>query len=181
MAKSIFAGLKEATASMDANYERPGHYYLLIDACKTGTSRKGDEFCAIEKTCVHALDDDEGAGHKAGQSLTHMIMMKFDSSLGNIKAFIAGAVGLDQDDIDVESAEAIFADKDDKEHDQPLSGIVVECKNRNIKTKAGGDFTVVTYVRAVPAAELIETLAPEIIERYFPNDVLTSLAEADAA
>lgn len=176
---SIFKGLKEANASMDANYERPGHYYMLIDKCKTGTSRKKEDFCAIEKTVVKVLDDDQGAGHKLGESVTHMIMLKHDSALPNIKAFIAGVMDLDPDEIDVDAAEAIFAAENDHKHAQPLSGTVVEVKNRNIKTKAGQDFTRITYVRPVPASELLEALDNKIVERYFPNDVLAKLAEQE--
>lgn len=176
---SIFKGLKQASASMDANYERPGHYFMLIDKCKTGTSRKKDEFCAIEKTVLKVLDDDNGAGHKPGESVTHMIMMKHDSALGNIKAFIAGVMDIDPEEIDVAEAEAIFADENNTKHDQPLAGTVVECKNRNIKTKSDTDFTRITYVRSVPASELLDSLDDKIIQRYFPNDALKKLAEQE--
>lgn len=176
---SIFKGLKEANMSLDSNYERPGHYWLLIDKCKSGTSRKKEDFCAIEKTCVKVFDDDGGAGHNVGESVTHMIMMKHDSALGNIKQFIAGTMDLDANDIDVDAAEMIFQGEDEKEHDQPLAGTVVECRNRNIKTKAGNDFTTITYVRAVPAQELLESLDEAVIDRFFPNNVLAELAAAE--
>lgn len=177
----IFTKLQDAQMSVDSNYERPGHYWLLIDKCKSGKSRKGDEFCAIEKTCLHVFDDNDGTGHKPGESVTHMIMLKHDSALGNIKQFISGTMGVEPDEVDEDIAQSIFEAEGDKDHDQPLSGTVVECINRNIVTKAGKDFTVISYKREVPAQELLDTLEKKIVDRYFPNDVLVGIAEAEAS
>lgn len=175
----IFKGLGAAKARLDANYERAGHYYMRIDKCKTGETRKKEEFFAIEKTVVHVLDDAEGKGHRVGEGATHMMMAKHDSFLGNVKSALAGILGMNPADVDEETAMQVC------DEDQPLAMTVVECKNRNIVLKkSGGDFTSITYVREVPPAELLEILSAEHKKAFFPNNFLENVVaqlEANAA
>ncbi|MCP4897865.1 MAG: hypothetical protein GY906_12910 [bacterium] len=167
-APNLFSGIKDAKARLDANYERPGHYVLRIDALKIGRTRKGDDFMAVEKTVLHVLDDDEGKGHKVTENVTHMMMAKHDSFLGNVKAMFAKLLDCATDDVDSDACMAVCGD------DQPMSGMIIECKNRNITTKAGNPFTVINYIREVPAPELIETgmLDQRVLDLYFEGGSL---------
>ncbi len=165
---NLFAGISEAKARLDANYERPGHYYLRIDALKIGRSRRGDDFMAVEKTVIHVLDDDEGKAHKPGESVTHMMMAKHDSFLGNVKAMVAKLLDCSVDSVTPDACVMICGD------DQPLSGMVIECKNRNIMTRADKPFTVINYIREVPALELVEkqVLTQRILDLFFDGGAL---------
>ena len=181
MAKSIFSGMKDAKMRVDANYVAPGHYYFHINKCKTAENRKGDAFAAVEMTAVHVLDDDNGAGHKAGEDVTWLIMVKNDFFASDILTFICNILGEDPNELSeddrISAAEQVFATDDDKDHGQPLAGTVVEVKGRNVKLKdSGKDFTKVSFVRSVPASELLERIDDKIKDRYFPNDVLEKLA-----
>ena len=164
----LFAGIADAKARLDANYERPGHYVERIDAIKRGQSRKGDAFLVVEKTVLHVFDDDEGRGHKAGESVSHMMMSKHDSFLGNVKAMVAKLLDCATESVDSNACLMICDDS------QPLGGMLIECKNRNIQTKAGNPFTVINYIREVTAQELIERdlLSARILDLYFEGGVL---------
>lgn len=179
--KSIFSGLKDADITGDGgNYERAGHYYMLINKCKTGTTRKKRDFAAVEKTVVHVLDDNDGLGHRLGEDVTWMIMADSEYFASDLCKFIGNVMDIDPHDIEESHGELIFADEDDKNHDQPFAGMVVECKNTEVQKKnTEGTFTKIKHVRAVPASELLETLDPKVIARYFPNDVLQSIAEQE--
>ena len=181
MAKNIFSGLKDAKINADANYERAGHYLQLINRCKTGTSRKGKDFAVVEKTCVHVFDDKDGLGHRVGEDLSWMLMVDNDYFQGDLCKFIGAVMGISPEEVEDEHGPLIFEAEDDKSgHDQPFAGLVVECKNMEIQKKnSDGVFTKIKHVRQVPASELLETLAPEVIDRYFPNDVLKSMAEQE--
>lgn len=171
---SMFAGIKDAKAQLDANYMRPGIYWSRINRIKVDVSRKQEPFVAIEQTIIHVLDDDDGKGHKKGEDITHMLMPKHDLFLPNIKGFIAGACSMDADAItEVEAMEVCGVG-------QPLTGTVVECRNRQIQTKAGNPFTVVKYEREVPAAELMQALPPIDQENFFPGGALARIAEFQA-
>lgn len=181
MGKSIFSGLKDAKLRVDANYVRPGHYLMRIDKCKTAENRKHEDFCAVEMTCVHVMDDDNGAGHKPGEEPSWLTMVKSDYFASDILTFICNVMGLDPNDLSekerIEAAEMVFGEEDDKDHDQPLSGTVVEVKARAVKLKdSDKDFTKVSWCREVPASELIERLSDDEKAKFFPGDVLEKLA-----
>lgn len=163
---SLFAGIEEAQERRDANYERPGHYIERIDNIKADRSRKGEEFLAIEKTVLHVLDDDNGEGHRVGQQVTHMLMKKHDSFLGNVKSFVANTLGSSPDEVKLDVCVTICAE------DQPLSGIIIECQNRNQVTKKGTDFTIINYLGEVPVERLRRLMPAEALERHFPDGAL---------
>lgn len=175
MAKiGIFGGIKGAKASLDALYFVPGLYWCRIDKMKVDKNRKNIGFCATETTIVKVLDDNEGRALKAGMTPSHLIMQDSDYFLGEVKALIANVMGLSQDQVEEEHAEQIYGPE------QPFAGMVVEIRARNIVTKNNTDFTKITYVREVPATELIERLTEEEKERFFPGGVLEELAAAAA-
>lgn len=174
MLNTMFTGIKDAKAQMDANYMRPGIYWSRINRVKVDVSRKQEAFVAIEMTAIHIIDDDDGKGHKLGEDVTHMLMPKHDMFLPNMKGFIAGALSMAIDDItEVEAMSVCGAD-------QPLAGTVVECRNRTIITKEGRPFTVVKYVREVPASELLQALPPIDQENFFPGGALGRIAQLQA-
>lgn len=168
---TMFTGIRDAKAQLDANYLRPGIYWCRIDQIKVDISRKQEAFVAIEQTVIHILDDDDGKGHKKAESVTHMLMPKHDLFLANMKGFIAGALSMDVDAITETEAMSVCG------VDQPLTGTVVECRNRQIQTKKNTPFTLIKYVREVPASELMQALPPIDQEDFFPGGALTRIAQ----
>lgn len=148
MSDGIFDGIGNAKPSGDGNWFRPGHYYSEIQAVKLATKFNGEKFLAIEQKIVKVLDNDEGRGHKVGEECTHLLKVANPSFLGNVKAFIAAALGCSPDEVGKAEADRVTSDE------QPLAGIVVEVVAR-VKPKRNGDpFTLVTYKREVPEGEV---------------------------
>lgn len=162
----IFDDIKDAKASMDSDYVRPGEYLFRIDGAKRDKSRKGDEFACLEMTCVHVFDDNNGAGHRVGNTPTHMLMAKHDSFLGNIKAMISSIMDCDPEEIGPEQAQTVFSGVS-----TPLKGLVVHVLATNIKTKKNTDFTRVGYKGTVSGEQLKGILSQEVIELHFPQGV----------
>lgn len=171
---TMFSGIQQARAKMDANYERTGHYLERIDRVRVDISRKQETFIAIEKTIVFVMDDDDGKGHKKGEQITHMLMQKHDMFLPNVKAFIAASLSMEANQITEAEGMAVCG------VDQPLTGTVLECQNKMIQTKAGHPFTAITYRRDVPASELLQSLPPNDQETFFPGGALQRLAQHQA-
>ena len=138
-----FKGVEAAKASQGGNYIGPCDGLFRIDKVKEGESRKGDGFIVIEMTAFHMFE----GSHVVGENVAHMLMQKFDSFLGNWKAFVMGVSGCAETEVTEEESDVIIGEG------QPFSGDVVRVKARNIQTKAGGDFTVVNYHGTVPAEE----------------------------
>ena len=164
----------KAKPRIDANYERQGHYYELINRVKEDTSRKLEDFAAIEKTIILVIDDAAGQGHRVGEAITHMLMYKHDAAVADLQAFISVVAGLSPESLTKEMVDMVFSDQ------QPFAGMVVEVLSRMITLKTGAPFTKITYKRTVPASELLATLPVETINAFFPNGALNEQAKAEA-
>lgn len=176
LAQGLFKGLKDAKARVDSNWDREGRYLMRIDNVKIDSNRKKQTAVFVEKTVVHVIDDADGEGHKVGESTTHSMWTHHESFLGNVKAFLAGALGVPPEQI---TEEQVYEVVDDE---QPFAGTVVECHNRKILTREKKQpFTVVNYKREVPAQELIDTLSDEVKETYFPDGALETMLQFEAA
>lgn len=178
--KSIFSSMKNAKVRIDANYVKQGQYYFLITKCKIDENRKHEKFCAVEMTCVHVIDGDNGAGHIAGEDVSWLIMVSNEYFGSDILAFICNVMGMDPEELDederIEAAEMVFSEEDDKEHEQPLAGTTVEVKARNVQLKDNkGTFTKVAFLRQVPASELSKKLDDKAKDRFYPNNVLSQM------
>lgn len=149
----MFKNLRQAKATIRANYERPGHYIQLINRVKADVSRKKEGFVVIEKTIVAAVE----GKHTIGETVSHMMMEKHDSFLGNIKAFLLNVLSINEDDFSDEEMEEAMEDICGEGN--PLGGTFVEVENRDTTTKAGGTFTVINYKREVPASEVADLIA----------------------
>lgn len=173
----MFKGIEGAKASFDASYMGEGHYLCRIDRLKADKTRAGDHFLAVEMTVLHTYTDGDGTAdkwHQPGNAVSHLMMCKHDSFLGNVKSMIANLLG-------VHETEVTEADCDQASGpNQPLGGIVAEVRARGIMTRAQKPFTKITYVREFPASELQDTLSPKMLTAYFPGDVLDKMIEREA-
>lgn len=169
----IFEGIGQAKSRIDGNYVIPSHFLGRINRVKTGKNRKEEGFFVVELTVVHDCEPDKYErgvyGHAVGEEVSHMMMSKHDSFLGNVKGFISNTLDMPDDEIGEEEAMAVCAD------DQPLAGTIVEVAARNTKTRAGNDFTVVNYKGEVPLEDMLsiwEQMGEEGAERrlrFFPE------------
>jgi len=174
MARRVFSGLKGAKMSGDSNWVKPGLYWCRLDNVKLDETRKNGAALFVEMTVVHVLDDDNGLGHKLGESCTHGMFSKFDSFLGNVKQFISGTLGVAPDEVEEQHIFDII------EADQPLQGTVVEVQARQIITREKGNkFTKVNYKQEIQAKDLLATLDEDAQRIYFPDNVLERFADLD--
>lgn len=143
----LFSGVEKAKASLGGNYLKPGNYRVRIDKVKQGESRKNGGFIAVEMTILEVLSTTEDKPHLPGEQATYMYMTKFDSFLGNWKAFVMGVMDCNEAEVTEEESAKIIGET------QPFSGLTVPVQAVNVKTKAGGDFTKAIWG---PAEELQE-------------------------
>lgn len=173
----LFDGVEQAKASFDAKYQGAGHYLCRIDRIKADKTRGGDEFMAVEMTVMHTFMDGQGAPekwHKPGESTSHLLMKKHDSFLGNVKALVANVTGCHESEVTKADCERIAS------AEQPLAGAVIELSARDILTRKNQPFTKVSYIREVPATELVELLDEKIVATYFPGDTLADMIAEQA-
>ena len=129
---SLFKGIAKAKATQGGVYIVPGNYLFEIQACKEGRTRKGDGFFVAELKVIETDNSDR----PVGSICSWMAMDAHDSFLNNVKAFVCGVTGSeDNEEIDEETLDTIVGEK------QPLAGTQVKCQATNVKTRAGGDFT----------------------------------------
>lgn len=168
----IFDGMGSAKSRMDSNYVIPSHFLALITRCKIGKNRKDEGFFVVEMQVIHNCEPDKYErmkyGHQPGEEVSHMMMSKHDSFLGNVKGFISNTLDMPDDDIGEEEALTVSGD------DQPLAGTVIEVVARNTVTKAGNDFTVVNYKGEVSMDQILDIFAAlddgaARLARFFPG------------
>jgi len=156
--ETLFDRVPAAKAAIAANYVRPGNYLARIDAIKYMQARKGYENLIFEMTIVHVFDDDDGKANDVGEEVSHIFSGKHEAAPGNIKASFAALLG--------QEPEAVPANKWKRvcirivSEEQPLAGQFTRINVRIKVTKAGGDFTLITFTQAMKAndPELLEIL-----------------------
>lgn len=177
MAKSVFKGIGNAKVLKDANYVRPGHYWVKVERCRIGENRKKQELAFIEMTVIDVLDP-ETSVHRVGEAITHAVRADNDYFLPEVLAFISVAAGVDietaSDAEKEQAANMVFGDEN------PLGGTILELFARNIVTKENKDFTKINYRREVSYQEAAETLEEDIKNRFYPNGALDRLARHEA-
>lgn len=139
---SFFSGVEKARAAGDRLYFRPGRYTCEVLEAKQGESPKdGTAFFNVEYRILAAA---EGSENRAGDIVNHHIRKKGTKEevarqLGEIKSCVAAIMGIGPDQVDMKGCEVFVG------VGQPGIGRRVEVHARNKVTKAGKDFTIVSY------------------------------------
>lgn len=154
-----FSGIGQARMAVQANYCRAGRYLCRIDAVKGDENRKRIYFVVTEMTVIHAFDDDNGAGHKVGESVSHYMGSDSDYFLGEVKGLICGVLGADPNEIDEDDCHRIVGEE------QPLAGFIVEIDNRDRVSKKNTNYTVIRYKRRWTPEDAQAVMDPETLER----------------
>ena len=129
----MFDGIEEASTNQGGAYLLPGKHRLKIVALKTPEKlRSGDCFIAelevVETSCEE---------YAVGQSVSWVrnITKHKEMALADIKAFLAAAAGIEEDEVDSKGAKAATSES------QPLAGKLVDCEAFNKSTQAARTFT----------------------------------------
>jgi hypothetical protein len=137
----MFAGAEDARPRQErGEFFSEGDHLVRIDAVKAAKSRKGDEYVAVEATCL--LSDN--AAIRPGAPLSHLYMCRYDSFLGDMKAFAAVGENCDPAEVDEAGLEAICGE------DNPFQGKILRVRAKIVKTKKGGDFTILNWRQPSP-------------------------------
>lgn len=135
----LFTGIEDAKISAGGVYFVEGLYIVEIVKVSTIRSRKNEDLFIVETE----IQSSSAPERKVGTTCSWVVNLKQDAALGNIKAFIAAANGIDPADteqVKQEITEEVveFACSDDN----PLAGTKLNLECVAIKTKAQKDFTL---------------------------------------
>jgi len=135
----MFAGIESARVGGGGIYFLQGIYRVEIVKVFAMKGRKGDDLFIVETKILES----DNAERRVGGSCSWVVNLKHEPALGNIKGFIAAANGIDptnkaevDSQVNEEAVEAAC------HADNPLEGIIIDLEATEIKTKAGGDFTL---------------------------------------
>lgn len=135
----ILKGLKDAQPNSKDPFFLPGNYKVQIAGVKLWESKKDNSDLFIIRGKLVESDNPE---LKPGTVCSQVIKISGNASaLGNIKAFVAAALGVDRDDeeamAEIDEESVLQAIKEDS-----FVGLVLGLRCSQVKTKKGGDFTV---------------------------------------
>ena len=203
--KSKYAKVSSAKPQRAANYPRPGHYLVRIDAIREDEDSKNIGYIANEMTNVHTFADSEPGYnyvkkapmplHKVGETFTDVIKSGNVAFAQRTKGLAMAVGNLTQDDFDKEEYEGEIIDQLVSE-DAPGAGKVLEIKvqqriKKDSRSKAESElgendqYTTIGYVRCVPFSEVAEILEEEgkltkdQILKFFPD--IKEAIEAEGA
>lgn len=132
---SDFDGIEVAQSSAKLPNILPGTYVFEVEALKLVTTRsKGKMFIAEFKVA-----DASSGGNPVGTKCSNVIKMSLDSALGNIKGIAAAVLSEPEKTITGQTVDQLVSDAN------PAKGVKVRATASMIKTKAGTDFTLVSY------------------------------------
>ena len=139
-----YGGMKDAQKNAGGVYFLAGTFLVEVDEVFDKESRKKKDLFIVSATILESNNDDRKPGTKA----SWVVNLEHDAALGNIKDFVIEASGLSSDDV------ADMSDDDFEEtmdyvtgDDNPLQGTKMRLVCTNVKTRAGGDFTVHDWSR----------------------------------
>jgi hypothetical protein len=142
MADSMFAGIEGARTSEGGVYFRPGAYEARVIAVKALKDRKGIGTFVVETELLASSNDKL----PVGTMCSWVVKLDKEPALGNIKAFIAAAMKCAAKDVTAQAVEMVISEGN------PLRDVVLKVSAQDIKTKAGNDFTKVTWLPKDSAA-----------------------------
>lgn len=146
--EEMFEGIDEARMSEGGVYFKQGAYTVDVVACKAMTNRRKIGTFIVECEVVESTCPDLPPGSACSQVIT----LDKEPALGNIKQFIATAMGCTPKDVTKQSVALVVSEGN------PLKGTRLKLSCQNIKTTAGKDFTKHTWkpmtdANPAPAAE----------------------------
>lgn len=177
----IFDGIEAKTMRYDSEYIEPGHYICRIDRVNAFLSPKDDIPNVVIGMTVMALitniDQPNGAKSNMPGADVAVFYKKNKSFLSNVKTFIGKVMEIGDEHITAAACDAVCAES------QPLAGYYVEVKARHkpyADKEKTGVFTAVSWLRRVPARELVNFMKKEDIAKYFPGNTMAARIEAEA-
>ncbi len=117
-----------------------GNYLVRVDKIKCQDNRKKIEQFFVETTILES----DNPKRKPGSQASAMSQETWDTYYSWIKHTLSVMTPCDEDQIDNAGVEAAVSE------DNPFQGTIVALQATNVKTKAGGEFTKITWREATP-------------------------------
>jgi hypothetical protein len=137
----FFSGIEAARSSQSLPNISVGQYTFGVQAIKVFNSRgKGTMFVAE----YEVLESRGEGANPVGTQCSHVIPLRLDSALGNIKNLVAALIGGDEKDVSEKMCEDLASEKN------PAKGYKVKADAFIVPKKDGSPFTRVKYA---PAAD----------------------------
>lgn len=135
---SIFKSIAASKVSSGGVYFLPGNYLVSVVKAFVMTSRKGTPLVVVECEILESDNPERAVGTRA----SWVVNMSQDAGPGNVKGFIAAAIGVNPSDtakvdseVTPEFCEEAFGETN------PLMDVRMRLQCSLVKTKAGSDFT----------------------------------------
>lgn len=151
-----FSGIGSAQVGKGGNFFKPGTYLVQIKSCLFKVSRKRDDLYIIEATICKALASGEGSNMENSSASQVLNLTKHDAAMGNVKGFLCALLNCKEEDLS--DAEWEAAAELSCSDEQPFAGNYALVEVREVKTKAGGDFTLHQWQHC-PEADALAALA----------------------
>lgn len=135
---SIFKGIEKEKVVGGGQYITPGNYVLEVEEVKTFVSQKhrGRNYFVAEFSVLSTTSPD----YSPGSRVSWLVNMDQDSALANVKGFaMALDADMSEEDITQEGMDHLISS------DNPAAGSKVKANAYTIKTKAGHDFTKLSW------------------------------------
>lgn len=126
-----------STTSRRSKYISEGEYVLKVDNLLSGLTKAGRQFIAIE------FEDITGCENTPGTMVTHLMLADQNSTAKNIRDFLCKVLNVSDDKLTEQMIRDAFTP--DSRGFSVLRGMKVRCIARDVKTKKGGDYTIINY------------------------------------
>jgi hypothetical protein len=162
----LFAGVDEAKAKFQSNYQKEGTYISVITGCRAIRTRKKKDAVAIGLVCIQQVDVDKSKEyHGVGESYTWMPVLSEGneaSFLSRIKSFIGYTLGENPDHVSMADCKQMTSQA------QPMTGMVVKVRQfKNDPEKPWVDMQFFT----LSAEDVANVLTEEEIAKYLPEGI----------
>lgn len=135
---NIIKSIASSKVSSGGVYFLPGNYLVSVVKAFLMNSRKGVPLVVVECEILESDNSERAAGTRA----SWVVNMSQDAGPGNVKGFIAAALGIDANDTNRVDEEVTpeFVDEAFSESN-PLLDVRLRLQCSLVKTRAGSDFT----------------------------------------
>jgi hypothetical protein len=133
----LFSKIGEAHSTGGGVYFEPGSYVLECRVNKVSKTRENRPFFVAEFVILQSTNP----ARPVGTSMSHMIMLDkyIETALGNLKGYVAALFDIPEESVDEAGIEKLTSAAN------PGSGLKVKAVASMTKTRAGKDFTKISY------------------------------------
>ncbi len=139
--KSFYSEIDDAPTLKTDNWSRPGKYRVRLTEFRPGIRDSDMSKFQVIKYVVEDVLREEPSSQMKGETVTHMLNMKWPKNRSRVKHIVALLSDMDQSEVTAETVAALA------DHNALIAGMTLIADATNTTTNAGGTFTVVDYYK----------------------------------